>query len=179
MSSKPHRAGPAFQSNRNLSCVPRPDAIDATVSPSGRSTQDRFLNVRAHMPIHRSAQFDDGRTLLPLLGDDEAVFRYCKISAPHIDGGHITATFIDCSFADIDWYWGLFNVCLIVRSSFERCTFRGTSFADCILVECKFRDCRFIRDNLGGECSFDGTCWYGCSVDECEGLSKEIMQSAP
>lgn len=121
------------------------------------------------MPIHHSEQFGEPRALLALLGDDDGVFRYCEFKQLRVAGGHITATFMGCSFADVDWYWGLFNLSTIVRSKFERCTFRGTSFADSIFVECEFADCRFVKDDLGGECSFDGTRWYACIFTNCEG----------
>ena len=100
----------------------------------------------------------------------EMSFRYCEFKDVTTEGAHVDSEFVRCKFADCDFYWGLFNLAVFIGVKFENCKFRGCSFADCIFVECEFRHCDFVFDNLGGNCSFDGTRWYGCKQYESIGI---------
>lgn len=102
---------------------------------------------------------------------EEDCFKYCEFLGIDPEGGHITADFTDCTFQDIDWYWGLFNVVNFVGCKFINCTFRGTSFSDCKFVECELMNCQFIKDNLNGECSFEGTRAYNCNINSTLGFN--------
>lgn len=101
---------------------------------------------------------------------DENVFRYCTFMQVAGEGAHVTSEFIDCQFEECGWYWGLFNLATFVGVKFKGCTFRGCSFSDCRFVECEFDACDFTPDNLGGECSFEGSRWYACHQKNCRGL---------
>jgi uncharacterized protein YjbI with pentapeptide repeats len=61
-----------------------------------------------------------------------------------------------------------------VECKFINCTFRGSSFPDCRFVDCEFESCHFVRDNLNGECSFEGAVAYGCHLLATEGFGAEI-----
>lgn len=122
--------------------------------------------------IYHGQHFTDSADLEGRLED--SLFRYSSLSRFSLDGGHVTSTFLSTAFDKVDWYWGLFNVCLFVDCRFSECTFRGTSFPGCRFVDCVFADCRFGPDNLGGECLFGGAKWYGCLQSGCEGLPAEV-----
>lgn len=107
---------------------------------------------------------------LPDLASDH-VFRYCKFHKLE-DSREIEATFLSCDFTNCDFYWALFNVASFFRCKFENCIFAGASFADCRLMECAFVKCSFTKDNMGGDCSFENTKWYGCSQTDRSGLEK-------
>lgn len=102
---------------------------------------------------------------------EEDCFKYCEFSGIAQEGQHVTADFTDCTFNDIDWYWGLFNIVNFVGCKFIDCVFRGTSFANCRFVDCELINCQFIKDNLEGSCSFDGSVTYNCTLSNCEGFS--------
>jgi hypothetical protein len=40
-------------------------------------------------------------------------------------------------------------------------------------VDCELDGCHFVRDNLGGNCSFEGAVAYGCKVSDSEGFEVE------
>ncbi|MDM7920706.1 MAG: pentapeptide repeat-containing protein [Pyrinomonadaceae bacterium] len=101
---------------------------------------------------------------------EDDYFKYSEFSGFSMDGGHVTSDFANCTFQNVDWYWGIFNIVNFVNCVFVNCTFRGTSFADCKFVECEFAECKFIQDNLGGDCSFEGTVAYNCKVRKSEGF---------
>jgi uncharacterized protein YjbI with pentapeptide repeats len=88
-----------------------------------------------------------------------------------MDGGHITSDFANCTFKNIDWYWGIFNIVNFVDCRFENCIFRVTSFPDCKFVDCEVRGSRFVKDTLEGECSFEGAIAYNCKVTNSEGFA--------
>jgi uncharacterized protein YjbI with pentapeptide repeats len=104
---------------------------------------------------------------------DENYFKFCQFENFSIEGGLVYSDFVDCSFSDLDWYWGLFTGSNFVKCSFTRCVFRGTSFADTKFVECSFVECRFMKDNLGGDCDFSETVAYACVVEGGEGFLAE------
>ena len=112
--------------------------------------------------------FNDPTQLLGRL--EESVFRYAVFSGMSFEGGHIDAAFLSCEFTNVEWYWGLFNICVFVGCRFNGCLFQGTNFAGCRFVDCVFEDCRFVKDNLDSECSFENTQWYGSTQRNCEGL---------
>jgi uncharacterized protein YjbI with pentapeptide repeats len=88
------------------------------------------------------------------------VFRYCQFTGFSIEGGHIDAVFIGCTFSGLDWYWGKFKECLFVETRFMKCVFRGTDFPGCKFVECQFVNCEFAADDQGKRCSADGARVY-------------------
>ncbi|HEX7643531.1 MAG TPA: pentapeptide repeat-containing protein [Burkholderiaceae bacterium] len=101
-------------------------------------------------------------------------FRYCNFKHISSEGGDIDSVFIGCTLEDCEWYWGLFNGAVLVNVKFKSCTFRGTSFAGSKFVECEFHDCVFTKDNLNGDCSFNGVKWYNCIQKNCRGLEEEF-----
>jgi uncharacterized protein YjbI with pentapeptide repeats len=102
---------------------------------------------------------------------DDDYFKYCQFVDISTDGGHVTSDFANCTFRNIDWYWGHFNIVNFVDCVFENCIFRRASFSDCKFVECVLRDCKFLKDNLGGDCNFHGTVAYSCEVTNCESFA--------
>jgi uncharacterized protein YjbI with pentapeptide repeats len=117
----------------------------------------------------RSIEFT-ATTDVPDLGDDH-VFRFCTFK--HLDdeeiGMAVDATFLGCRFKEMDFYWTLFCIVLFHDCEFENCTFRGVSFADCRFVDCSFEFCIFTQSNLGNDCTFSGSKWYGCTQNNCVG----------
>ncbi len=102
---------------------------------------------------------------------NEQYFKFCEFADISTDGGHVDSDFANCTFKNIDWYWGLFNYANFIDCIFINCTFRGTSFSSCKFVACEFNDCRFISDNLGGECSFDNSVEYSCKLTKSVGFA--------
>lgn len=113
-------------------------------------------------------EFRDARAIVNQ--SSEPVCRYSNFIDFSVEGGEIVGAFLNCTFSNIDWYWGIFNICLFVACRFEGCTFRGSSFPDCRFVDCHFTRCKFVKDNLGADCKFENCKCYGCSQNECEGL---------
>jgi len=91
-------------------------------------------------------------------------YKYCQFVDISPEGGHIDADFASCTFTNVDWYWGIFNIVNFVECIFVNCVFMGTSFPDCKFIECEFNNCQFVKDNLGGDCDFDGAVAYNCKV---------------
>jgi len=58
-------------------------------------------------------------------------FKYCNFEGLTPSAGHIDSDLNACSFKDIDWYWGLFNMSNFIECRFENCIFRGSGFPDC------------------------------------------------
>jgi uncharacterized protein YjbI with pentapeptide repeats len=104
----------------------------------------------------------------------EECFKYCEFLGIAPEGGEIEADFTTCTFRDIDWYWGIFNIVNFVECKFINCTFRGSSFPGCRFVDCEFESCHFVRDNLNGECSFEGAVAYGCKLSATNGFGAEV-----
>lgn len=120
------------------------------------------------MLIERS-EFRD-QTAVAKVIDADNIFRYCEFAGFSYDGGHVDGVFIGCTFAGLDWYWGLFNNCLFSQTRFTKCIFRGTSFPDCCFVDCDFIECQFLGDNLSGRgCAAEGARVYGGSAKACKG----------
>ncbi len=105
---------------------------------------------------------------------EDDYFKYCTFADISTDGGYVTSDFAKCEFQDIDWYWGMFNIVNFVGCKFDTCVFRGTSFPDCKFIECEFQNCRFVKDNLDGDCTFEGAIAYNCKVKNSEGFSVEF-----
>ena len=118
--------------------------------------------------LFEHAEYKDPGSATKVLNDDN-VFRYCEFSGFSIDGGHVDGTFIGCTISALDWYWGLFNCCVFVRTRFAKCVFRGAAFPDCRFIDCEFVECQFLDDNLGKGCSADGARVYGSIAKECKG----------
>ena len=106
---------------------------------------------------------------------DENYFKWCHFEDFSIEGKVICSTFLSCSFKNIDWYWGLFSDCNFINCEFKDCVFRGTSFPGSRFVECTLTNCRFVKDNLNGDCDLEETHAYGCTIDGCEGFNAKIV----
>jgi len=98
-------------------------------------------------------------------------FKFCTFEGLSPEGGSVDSDFHDCSFKNIDWYWGLFNICTFVKCQFANCIFRGSSFPNCLFVECKFTNCHFVKDSLASDCDFDRAAAYGCSLEGTVGFT--------
>lgn len=122
--------------------------------------------------LFESQQFDT--RLKKPVGWSDNVFRYCDFVHINTEGGDVDSVFLNCTFQNCEWYWGLFNLAVLVQVKFTNCTFRGTAFSGSKFVECEFVDCEFTLDNLNGECSFDDVTWYGCVQSNCKGLEQEF-----
>lgn len=105
---------------------------------------------------------------------DDNYFKFCDFENFSVDGGTVSSDFVDCSFKDVDWYWGLFSCSNFVKCLFTDCVFRGSSFADTRFVECTLTNCQFVKDNLDRDCDFPKTVAYGCSIDGGEGFKAEM-----
>lgn len=95
---------------------------------------------------------------------EDDYYKFCRFEGISPEGGHVTSDFANCTFINIDWYWGHFNIVNFINCIFENCVFRGAFFSDCKFVECELRDCSFVKDNLGGNCEFVGSVAYRCNV---------------
>ena len=102
---------------------------------------------------------------------EENCFRYCTFLGLDEEGGGIDSLFLECEFANCEWYWSLFNLAVFVGVKFTSCRFRGVSFSGCRFIECEFVRCEFSKDNMGGECNFRDSRWYGCKQSETQGLT--------
>jgi uncharacterized protein YjbI with pentapeptide repeats len=102
-------------------------------------------------------------------------FRYCNFVGFSMEGGHITSDFVGCSFKDLDLYWTIFNVVNFIDCTFNDCVFRGVALPDCRFVECTLANCRFTKDNLDGDCDFDGAVAYGCQIEGSEGFAVLVV----
>jgi uncharacterized protein YjbI with pentapeptide repeats len=98
----------------------------------------------------------------------DAVFRWCNFSQLELEGKMICGALLGCELHEIDWYWGFFNTALLAHTNFKNCIFRGSTFAGSELVRCKFEDCRFVLDNLRGQCTFDRCIVVECTFNRCE-----------
>ena len=105
---------------------------------------------------------------------EEQTFRFCRFRNVDGQGLHVISDFIDCEFESGDFYWAHFNVVVFVGVVFKNCRFRGCAFSDCRLVECRFENCEFAQDNLGSNCTFEGSRWYGCKQSSSQGLSEKL-----
>ena len=101
---------------------------------------------------------------------NDAVFRFCQFNALDLEGVIFSGALLGCDLKKSSFYLSIFTTATLVQTRFEDCTFNGTSFKDCVLTECEFIRCHFAKDNMGGECQFDGSRWYACKQLECEGL---------
>lgn len=128
---------------------------------------------------HASETFAASKEVSSAFAVSDEIFRYCTFESASIDGGGSDGVFLSCTFQDLDWYWGLFNMALFVGCKFERCTFRGASFSGCRFVECSFSDCRFLPDNVGGLCTATDTNVYGCTFQNCEGFNEVFSNRVP
>lgn len=95
----------------------------------------------------------------------EDCFKYCQFQDFEMEGEEIDSIFLVCTFANLDWYAGLFNICNFIRCEFVNCTFRGCSFPDCKFVECSFTNCQFLKNSFGSDGRFDRAIAYGCSFE--------------
>jgi hypothetical protein len=39
-----------------------------------------------------------------------------------------------------------------------------------MFVQCNLYDCKFVKDNLNGDCDFSGAVAYSCNAVRCEGF---------
>lgn len=109
----------------------------------------------------------DSTTGPPKTWDDE-IFSYCEFDGLSVEGPFITGAVLWSAFRKVDWYWGMVNTAVIAKTTFEDCTFRGSSFMSGLFTACEFKSCRFVLDNLGGAVSFDGCVFSACIFENCE-----------
>ena len=128
--------------------------------------------------LHVDRTFTGTRAVQQALAGNDAVYRYCTFADAELEGVHCDGVFIACTFEYIDWYWGLFNTAIFVNCVWQRCAFRGTSFAGCRIVDSRFENCRFLRDNLQAPCSADDTHIYGSQAMQCEGFATLFGEQA-
>lgn len=83
----------------------------------------------------------------------------------------ISSDLLHCTFRDTEFYWSLFNTALVYHCAFENCTFLGASFPGSYFVRCSFKNCQFKPNNLGRDCSFEGSQWFDCEQSGCTGLT--------
>ena len=126
-----------------------------------------------------SETFSSSRSVQKALAVSDAFFRYCEFSTALLEGGDFDGVYVSCSFKDVEWYWGLFNLAVLIDCTFENCTFRGTSFSGCRIVNCSFKNCRFLRDNLNASCSASDTAVYECQSENCEGFNALFSIQSP
>jgi uncharacterized protein YjbI with pentapeptide repeats len=101
----------------------------------------------------------------------DAYFKFCEFVSFSIEGQMADSDFFGCTFRDIDWYGGMFTHANFIECIFIDCVFHGCSFPDVRFVDCELTRCRFLKDNLGGDCDFSRAVAYGCVVVETEGFS--------
>ncbi|WP_082814482.1 pentapeptide repeat-containing protein [Collimonas fungivorans] len=136
------------------------------------STQSTFT-LECHSNMLFETERFESRLTKPASWED-CVFRYCNFADIDSEGGSIDSIFVGCTFENCEWYWGIFNLAILVQVKFKGCTFRGTAFSGSKFVECEFIDCEFTKDNLNGDCSFDDVAWYKCKQNNCKGLEGEF-----
>jgi len=105
---------------------------------------------------------------------DENVYRYCNFDSLDPEGIHFAGVMTGCTLSRCHFYWGLFNTALLHEVRFDRCVFPGTSFCGSALVECKFENCEFILDNLGGDCTIED-----CLIAECAFIGCRFVHQGP
>ena len=108
---------------------------------------------------------------------DEELYKHCKFLNFSIEGKHIESDFINCTFENIECYWGLYNMLNFTDCTFKNCTFKGSSFSDCEFVKCQLNNCQFTKDNLDGDCSFDNTKAYNCKLSNTVGFNVQISNA--
>jgi uncharacterized protein YjbI with pentapeptide repeats len=100
----------------------------------------------------------------------DAYFKLCAFSGFAMEGQYVSSDFVDCSFQDLDWYWGLFTHSNFVGCRFQDCTFAGTGFPDTRFIDCRFTNCSFVKDEFGRECDLTKTLDYGCKLSDTNGF---------
>jgi fluoroquinolone resistance protein len=118
---------------------------------------------------------DINQTNFATIERESSWFRYCNFIDFSMEGGHITSDFVGCSFRGLDLYWTMFNIVNFIDCRFTDCVFRGVAFPQCRFVECTLVNCRFNKDNLNGDCDFDKSVAYGCTINGCEGFAALIV----
>ena len=135
-------------------------------------------SCQGHMPS-LSQIFDSPRAVRKALTTTDEFFRYCEFSSASLEGGNFDGVFVSCAFKNIEWYWGLFNLAILIDCKFENCTFRGTLFSGCRIIECSFKSCHFLRDNLNRACEAVEASVYGCSAEDCQGFHALFAKHVP
>jgi len=115
-----------------------------------------------------------GKDNLDSVAWDENYFKFCDFENFSVEGESVCSDFVQCSFTNVDWYWGFFSDANFVNCRFKACVFRGSSFRGTKFVECTLTDCRFVKDNLDGDCDFSEAIAYGCTIDAGEGFNAEM-----
>jgi uncharacterized protein YjbI with pentapeptide repeats len=101
---------------------------------------------------------------------EDNYFKFCNFEGFSVDGKVIDSDFVNCSFKNVDWYWGEFIQANFISCEFIDCEFRGSSFPDARFIECTLGNVKFTQDNLGKECDFARAIAYGCKVTGGEGF---------
>ena len=102
---------------------------------------------------------------------EEDCYKFCEFTGFTKDGGHISSDFTCCTFKDIEWYWGIFNIVNFIECKFINCTFKGTAFPDCKFVECEITNSKFEKDNLNANCDFENSSAYNCKIKNSIGFT--------
>lgn len=110
---------------------------------------------------------------------DEGYFKFCAFEGLSVEGELVSSDFVDCSFKDINWYWGLFSGSNFIGCQFTECVFAGTGFPKTRFVDCRLVNCKFIQGNLGGGCDLSKTIIYGCSFENCLGPEPHFSAAVP
>jgi uncharacterized protein YjbI with pentapeptide repeats len=97
--------------------------------------------------------------------------QYCTIDGIEIYEG-LDGVYLGLTFKNVLFYWTLWNCTNTIECLFEDCTFQGASFAKSHFTSSTFSNCRFILDNVGGQCSFDDTIFTECGFNACEFVPK-------
>lgn len=105
-----------------------------------------------------------------LLLTSDSVFRYCTFKQFSAEHPAVEGTFLRCAFENTDWYWTHFNMCVFSRCVFRNSVFRGVTFSDARFVECVFENCSFTKNNLGTDCDFSASKFFGCERTATTGL---------
>lgn len=126
--------------------------------------------------LNENIEFDSPRAIGKALRANDA-HRFCVFAHANLDGS-CEGEYQNCTFAQLEWYWSLFNCAVFVGCKFDACTFLGTTFASCCFVECTFNNCKFAANNLGGPCVAPESRFYGCTWADCLGWDDILINAS-
>lgn len=95
---------------------------------------------------------------------DDACYLNCSFEELIAEGSHFSGSlFVDCRFDRTDLYWCHAFNCHFVDCQFDRCDLRG-NFDEVALIRCRFNECDYGKDNVGGVTKWKGAVALQCSV---------------
>ncbi len=97
----------------------------------------------------------------------DTIFRYCTFQDLEADPPSVDGAILCSALARVDHYQVLFNGTLVVNTTFTDCVFRGASFRGTRFIGCTFERCRFIHDNQCSACTFDDCLIVECRFRDC------------